>query len=88
MRNIEIKAAINDFNAIKSKAQELSGSEPKIIQQVDTFYANISNGRLKLREFSVRKIIYKYVHGIYTYILLLLTYKIYYLCLCLSFAME
>jgi len=46
--NIEIKARVDDFNALKARAESLSGKPLKIIQQEDTFF-NIKTGRLKLR---------------------------------------
>jgi predicted adenylyl cyclase CyaB len=47
-RNIEIKARISDFDYCIRKAESLSGLEPEIIKQADTFF-NCENGRLKLR---------------------------------------
>lgn len=52
MRNIEIKATLTDPDAVKTRAKELSGSDGTIIKQKDTFY-RVSQGRLKLREFTV-----------------------------------
>ena len=50
-RNIEIKARISDIDFCTEKARYLSGAEPVIIKQEDTFF-NCQNGRLKLRIFS------------------------------------
>ena len=50
-KNIEIKASIQDVNFCLTKAKELSGGEPEIINQEDFFF-NCENGRLKLRFFS------------------------------------
>ena len=47
-RNVEIKARVEDLDAIKSRAKELSGTEGEEICQSDTFF-KIPNGRLKLR---------------------------------------
>ena len=47
-RNVEIKARIHDLKYCVSKAERLSGAEPEIIRQEDTFF-NCENGRLKLR---------------------------------------
>ncbi|XP_043278947.1 uncharacterized protein [Venturia canescens] len=50
MRNIEIKASVQDWETINDKAKELSGSEPTTIRQNDTFF-KAEKGRLKLRRF-------------------------------------
>lgn len=50
-RNIEIKAYIRDYSRVFQLAQDLSKSEPTILNQVDTFF-NCPNGRFKLREFA------------------------------------
>ncbi len=49
--NIEIKARVQDFNALKQKAEQLSDSPCQMIPQEDTFF-NCPNGRIKLRELS------------------------------------
>ena len=49
-RNIEIKARVDDLEAVRIKAQRLSTSEPEHLVQRDTFY-RVPTGRLKLREF-------------------------------------
>ena len=54
MRNIEIKASIQDWEAITSKAEKLSGNEATVIKQTDTFF-KVQKGRLKLRQFQVSK---------------------------------
>ena len=51
--NIEIKARLTDFEALKQRAQALSDTPVKIIPQVDTFFQT-GKGRLKLREFGSR----------------------------------
>ncbi|XP_012230832.2 uncharacterized protein [Linepithema humile] len=50
MRNIEIKAKIQDINHIISKAKELSNDDKTIIKQHDTFF-KVQEGKLKLRKF-------------------------------------
>jgi predicted adenylyl cyclase CyaB len=49
--NIEIKANVRDFNAIRLKAELLSDTSVQVISQVDTFFTT-NKGRLKLRELS------------------------------------
>ncbi|CAH2235698.1 uncharacterized protein LOC120635222 [Pararge aegeria] len=51
MRNVEIKAKVNDIDAICKIAQQLSGSPPTLIQQDDTFY-KVNKGRLKMRVYA------------------------------------
>ncbi|XP_050359770.1 uncharacterized protein LOC126779658 [Nymphalis io] len=51
MRNVEIKAKVNDFDKICKIAEELSGAPPTIIHQNDTFY-KVNTGRLKLRVYA------------------------------------
>jgi len=46
--NIEIKARVDDFEALKARAESLSDRPLKIIPQEDTFF-NTGKGRLKLR---------------------------------------
>ncbi len=46
--NIEIKARVDDFNALKARAASLSDKPLEIIPQEDTFF-NTEKGRLKLR---------------------------------------
>lgn len=46
--NIEIKARARDFEAIRSRAEELSDTAVQIILQEDIFF-NVDKGRLKLR---------------------------------------
>ncbi|KAK3914604.1 Putative adenylate cyclase MJ0240 [Frankliniella fusca] len=48
-RNVEIKAAIANFEAFLLKAKHLGDGAAKTFRQVDTFY-EVPNGRLKLRE--------------------------------------
>ncbi|KAK2712434.1 uncharacterized protein LOC136025376 [Artemia franciscana] len=49
-QNAEIKARVNDVDALEIAARRLSGRTPEIIFQDDTFF-NVPNGRLKLRKF-------------------------------------
>jgi len=46
--NIEIKARVEDFEALKARAASLSDQPLEIIPQEDTFF-NTKKGRLKLR---------------------------------------
>jgi len=46
--NIEIKARVDDFAALKARAESLSDGPVQIIPQEDTFF-NTDKGRLKLR---------------------------------------
>jgi len=50
-RNVEIKARVDSLDTIESLAAALSGQEPVLIAQDDTFFA-CANGRLKLRAFA------------------------------------
>lgn len=50
-RNVEIKARIENPNALERRVAELADGEPKQIVQDDTFFRCV-NGRLKLRVFS------------------------------------
>lgn len=47
--NIEIKARVQDFGALRARAEKLSDGPVQVIPQVDTFFST-SKGRLKLRE--------------------------------------
>jgi predicted adenylyl cyclase CyaB len=47
-RNIEVKAHVDDFEALKVRAESLSDQPLEIIPQEDTFF-NTEQGRLKLR---------------------------------------
>ncbi|MFD4835931.1 class IV adenylate cyclase [Achromobacter sp. NPDC058515] len=49
-RNVEIKARVDSLAAIEPLAAALSGQEPVLIDQDDTFFA-CASGRLKLRAF-------------------------------------
>jgi predicted adenylyl cyclase CyaB len=51
LRNVEIKARIENVEALSSRARAIAGSDPTEIFQDDTFF-QCSNGRLKLRAFS------------------------------------
>jgi predicted adenylyl cyclase CyaB len=46
--NIEIKARVQNFDEIRRRAEDLSGSAVEVIPQEDTFF-NTPHGRLKLR---------------------------------------
>ena len=46
--NIEIKARVRDFAALRSRAEMLSGGPGEVIRQDDTFF-HTPRGRLKLR---------------------------------------
>jgi predicted adenylyl cyclase CyaB len=46
--NIEIKARVDDFGALKARAESISNQPVEIIPQEDIFF-NTDNGRLKLR---------------------------------------
>lgn len=46
--NIEIKARVDDFDALKARAEALSDQPVKVIPQEDTFFIT-EKGRLKLR---------------------------------------
>lgn len=46
--NIEIKARVDDFDALRARAEVLSDQPLQIIPQEDTFF-NTEKGRLKLR---------------------------------------
>jgi len=52
MRNIEIKAVIQDIERTISKAAELSDTVQTEIEQHDIFF-NTKEGRFKLRKFKV-----------------------------------
>jgi predicted adenylyl cyclase CyaB len=47
-RNIEVKARVDDFEILKTRAASLSDRPMEIIPQEDTFF-NTEQGRLKLR---------------------------------------
>ena len=49
--NIEIKARVSDPAALLTRARKLTGAEPEIILQTDTFF-HVETGRLKIREFA------------------------------------
>ncbi|MES1949233.1 adenylate cyclase, class 2 [Salinisphaera sp. S4-8] len=50
-RNIEIKAAVADLDALKTRVAEIADAGPWRIEQHDIFF-NCANGRLKLRCFA------------------------------------
>jgi predicted adenylyl cyclase CyaB len=47
--NIEIKARVHDFYALRQRAEQLSDAPCQVISQEDTFF-NCPHGRIKLRE--------------------------------------
>lgn len=49
--NIEIKARVRDFEALRRRAETLSDTPLEVIPQEDTFF-NTPRGRLKLRQLS------------------------------------
>lgn len=49
-KNVEIKARLRDVEAVRERAERLSGSPGELIVQEDTFFV-VPNGRLKLRVF-------------------------------------
>lgn len=53
-RNVEIKARLDNFNAVAAKVAALADQGPIAIAQDDTFF-RCDNGRLKLRVFSERE---------------------------------
>ncbi len=53
-RNIEIKARLEDIDAVCERAAALADYGPELIEQDDTFFA-CDSGRLKLRVFSPGK---------------------------------
>ena len=60
MKNIEIKAKINNIKETEDKAKELSDSPLIVIEQNDVFFdlpskQKINGDRLKLRQFKVIK---------------------------------
>jgi predicted adenylyl cyclase CyaB len=52
--NIEIKARVNDFEALRRSAEQISDTPCQVIPQVDTFF-NCPQGRLKLRELNPQR---------------------------------
>ena len=50
-RNVEIKARAEDPDAIRRRAERLSGGPPSLLEQDDTFF-HCRDGRLKLRVLS------------------------------------
>jgi len=48
-RNVEIKARVEDLEAVRQAVESLTDSAPTVLRQVDTFY-HCRHGRLKLRE--------------------------------------
>lgn len=50
-RNVEIKAAVQDFSRVTAAVATLAAGEPVRLEQEDTFF-HCPRGRLKLRKFS------------------------------------
>ena len=50
-RNVEIKARVEDLDAVERRARGVATEGPTVIHQDDTFF-NSTSGRLKLREFA------------------------------------
>jgi adenylate cyclase class IV len=50
-RNIEIKACIDDLDAVLARSRALANGPEVLIEQDDTFYP-VASGRLKLRRFA------------------------------------
>ncbi len=48
-QNVELKARLNDLDAARRLAAELSGGPPEILRQTDTYF-RCGQGRMKLRE--------------------------------------
>lgn len=57
MRNVEIKAKVDNFEDLLKKAEDISQSKATLILQDDTFFKS-ERGRLKLRVFEVTFIVY------------------------------
>ena len=49
-RNVEIKARVDDLDAVEARARTIATRGPEEIFQDDTFFA-CDRGRLKLRDF-------------------------------------
>ena len=58
-RNVEIKARVDDLEALRERVEGLADSGPSTVEQQDTFFHS-RRGRLKLREMSdgVAELIY------------------------------
>ncbi|MEW4529699.1 class IV adenylate cyclase [Maioricimonas sp. JC845] len=52
-RNVEIKARVDDLEAVRARVQTLTSASPEHLTQTDTFFL-VPNGRLKLRELGDR----------------------------------
>jgi len=50
-RNVEIKVRVDSLDALRARAEALSGAALELIEQDDVFYA-VASGRLKLRRFA------------------------------------
>jgi adenylate cyclase class IV len=49
-RNIEIKARVDDLEAVRTRAAAIASGAPQLINQRDTFFV-VASGRLKVRAF-------------------------------------
>jgi predicted adenylyl cyclase CyaB len=49
-RNVEIKARVDDLDAIRGRASAMASGPSEIIYQTDTFFV-VQSGRLKVRDF-------------------------------------
>ena len=47
-RNVEVKARVTDFDALRRRAESMSDAPVEVLDQRDTFFA-VPHGRLKLR---------------------------------------
>jgi len=50
-RNVEIKARVRDFDAVRRRASALAQAPPELISQIDAFFV-VPAGRLKVRRFA------------------------------------
>lgn len=69
MKNVEIKAKVDNIDKVEEKAKELSDSPLVVIEQHDIFFHVPSNqaargGRLKLRQFKVKIFIQLFMYFI------------------------
>ena len=54
-KNVEVKARVDDVEALVANAERLSGGDgPVLLQQEDTFFVT-PTGRLKLRKFRTQE---------------------------------
>lgn len=50
-RNVEIKAAVSDLDAVRRRASAIASGPSQVINQIDTFFA-VPGRRLKVRQFA------------------------------------